>query len=269
MRKQQQEWWKYYFNEDYVKIYQDILTPEITKKQVDFLVKKIKKPHAHVLDVGCGFGRHALELTKRGFQVVGVDFSQDMIARAKEEANAQSLDSVQFLHMDIRELSFSKEFDVALSLFTSFGYFEKDEDHLLVLCNIARALRDEGQFFLELNNGMHTSTWLKREGEETNEGNTLSREDMLSNGLKVRTTHTYFPEEKRLITTRTWKEGGKKKQYTASIRLFSLEELSQLFDQCNLSIASVWSTYEGKKFTGEEPRMLVLAKKEPLTGKNR
>ena len=64
------EWWQNFFNEDYIKIYVDITTPELTDRQVSFLVNKLKLTAKNkILDLGCGYGRHTLELAKRGYKV--------------------------------------------------------------------------------------------------------------------------------------------------------------------------------------------------------
>ncbi|MGH9858758.1 MAG: class I SAM-dependent methyltransferase [Candidatus Acidiferrales bacterium] len=97
---------------------------------------------ARVLDVPCGFGRHALVLARRGFRVTGIDISADLLAQAREQARKKQL-TIEFQRGDMRRLRFRSEFDLLLNLFTSFGYFGDREDQR-VLDSFYRALRPGG-----------------------------------------------------------------------------------------------------------------------------
>lgn len=124
-----------------------------TLQEVDFLIDELSlKPGDRILDVGCGPGRHALELAKRGYSVTGVDISSRFVDLANEQASQQGLDAT-FVRVDARTLSFSEEFDAVISLCQgAFGlqgatnqqrWSAIDED-LLVLEGIARSLRSGG-----------------------------------------------------------------------------------------------------------------------------
>ena len=101
---------------------------EDTRRQVDFLVEKLRLTGGErVLDLACGFGRHALELARRGFSVMGVDITPDYIRFAKEQAEKEGL-AADFLCADIRELRFYQEFDAVLSMADgAVGYLENEE----------------------------------------------------------------------------------------------------------------------------------------------
>lgn len=87
-----------------------------TKQEVDFLVELMDLPNnSRILDVGCGPGRHSLELARRGYKTVGIDISSEFIKHANQIAKEQSL-SAEFLAADVRELNFNQEFDVAFCL---------------------------------------------------------------------------------------------------------------------------------------------------------
>ncbi len=133
--------------------YADVNTPKITRWQVSFLIRhlKIKKSHK-ILDLGCGYGRHSLEFARRGFKVVGVDYSRYLLDIAKKQARKENLRNVKFLKADMRNLRYRREFDIVINMYTSFGYFEKEKDHRIVLRNISNTLKDSGKFFLDLEN---------------------------------------------------------------------------------------------------------------------
>ena len=99
-----------------------------------------------MLDVGCGYGRHAMELAARGFHVVGLDLSTPLLVRGGEEANRRGLE-INFVRGDMRELDFDAQFDAAYCLFSTFGYFD-DETNKRTAANIARALKPGGRVAL-------------------------------------------------------------------------------------------------------------------------
>jgi len=137
--------------EDYLYFYGDLLTPEFSKKQVDFLVRELNlKPPLKVLDLACGFGRHANLLAKMGFEVTGVDLMDGFLEIARKEAKKLGV-TVNYLRMDMREINFKNEFDLVILLFTSFGYFD-DDGNLKVLKNVRDALKGGGHFCFDIPN---------------------------------------------------------------------------------------------------------------------
>jgi len=120
-----------------------------TQGEVDFIEQELGHDRSKiVLDVGCGAGRHALELARRGYRVVGVDLSGSLLAQGREAARAESLD-VTFIVGDARALGFAARFDLALSLCEgAFSLMETDEMDRLILENVARALKPGGRLIL-------------------------------------------------------------------------------------------------------------------------
>lgn len=119
-----------------------------TEQEVDFLLGALAlEPPARVLDVGCGPGRHALALARRGFDVVGVDHSPEFIRLAREAAGREGL-AVELEELDVRELDHTGEFDAAVCLCQGgFGLLGgRDEDE--VFGRIAATLRRGGRLAL-------------------------------------------------------------------------------------------------------------------------
>ncbi|MGH2454300.1 MAG: SAM-dependent methyltransferase, partial [bacterium] len=143
------EWWRRLFNSTlYFDLYESQDT-ELAKTQVPQLTALLGlAPPARVLDVGCGYGRHSVELARLGFQVTGVDISEVQLARAGEKAQAAEV-AVDFRLGDARALEFEGEFNAAVSMFLSFGFFETDAEHVSMLRGISRALRPGGRFLLD------------------------------------------------------------------------------------------------------------------------
>lgn len=121
--------------------------------ECDFIEKEIGRDKTvRILDIGCGTGRHAIELTVRGYSVWGVDLSESQLARAREKAQARGL-SIPFLRHDARDLPFEGEFDVAVMLCEGgFSLMETDEMNFKILESAFRSLKPGGKLiFTALN----------------------------------------------------------------------------------------------------------------------
>lgn len=125
---------------------------ENSAREVDFILELCDlRPGARILDLACGFGRHALELAKRGYAVVGADITPAYISDAQENARRLGLNNAEFICCDVREVAFREEFDLVLNLADgAIGYLESDEENLKIFDVIARALKRGGQHVCDL-----------------------------------------------------------------------------------------------------------------------
>lgn len=122
-------------------------------REAAFVIKiAALQPGAAVLDLCCGPGRHSINLAAAGFNVTGVDFSKEYLKQAENTARKRGL-RIKFIRTDMRVLNFSEEFDMAINLFTSFGYFISQKDDIKTLKAINRALRKGGKLVIDLING--------------------------------------------------------------------------------------------------------------------
>lgn len=126
-----------------------------TTGECDFIERELNFDKSlKILDVGCGTGRHSIELTTRGYKMVGIDLSESMLQRAKEKARSQNVD-IEFMIADARNLHFDKEFDVAIMLCErGFPLMETDEMNYEILKNVTRALKDNCKFIFTTLNGL-------------------------------------------------------------------------------------------------------------------
>lgn len=142
-------WWSHAFEKGIYPLKSLIEDPKWRKKtgqEIAFLRRILRLPRrSHILDVGCGVGRHAVELAKLGYDVTGVDISSRYLAEARRRARKQRVHA-HFIRGDMRRLDFNKTFDAAINLFTSFGYFPSPSDDLKVLRGVCRALKPGGLF---------------------------------------------------------------------------------------------------------------------------
>ncbi|MFW6054106.1 MAG: methyltransferase domain-containing protein, partial [Persicimonas sp.] len=139
-------WFKNVFTEEYLRTLPRGIHRQ-TKRDVDFIAKSFGLgDDDRVLDLACGFGRHSIELTKRGYEVAGLDLSMPLLQKALNEAKKQSL-SIKFIHGDMRELSFDAIFSACFLWQTSFGFFD-DQTNFRVLRGIHRSLRPGGKLLI-------------------------------------------------------------------------------------------------------------------------
>lgn len=119
------DWYRRYYGEDYSESVRDLLTPERTRGEVDFIVRATGlAPGARIADLGCGEGRHALEFARRGHAVTAIDLNHDYLQRGRERAEPSG--SVQWISADMRGPQ-PGPFDLVLLLFHSFGFFTELE----------------------------------------------------------------------------------------------------------------------------------------------
>lgn len=257
------DWWAKIYNKEYLSIYVDVDDPAINARQVSFVLQKAKpRKQAEILELACGYGRHAIEFARRGYQVTGLDYSKHFIGLGKKAAKDQGV-KVNFIQGDMRHLSSIKAFDLVTCLFTSFGYFENEKDHGNVFYRIARSLKPHGTFVLDLTNTVDLVARIAKDGLVDKKTGLLTsvKTARLSNGLDVTSELAFDPKTMRRTLVRSWKESGKKRSYSASVRLFMLPEIQHLLEENGLGFKGVWGDYDGSKYSYSSPRMIVLAQK--------
>lgn len=243
-------WWEEIFDDEYIRSLPRY-SAEQTRREVEFIERSLGVARgARVLDIGCGDGRHAVELAVRGFEVVGLDLSLPMLARAGDLAQARSV-KLNFIQGDMRDLRFESAFDAAYCVGTTFGYFD-DETNVQVLANAARALKPGGRFLLQVCNRDHVlwhqprSTWFQGDDRQY-------LEDTDFNFI-----------QSRLTVKRSWAtSAGDQETIEYSIRLYSLHEMGKMFHAAGFRVIEISGQYAtpGVFFGGDSPNLILLAEK--------
>jgi SAM-dependent methyltransferase len=205
-----------------------------TEAEVDRAIMMLRPEGGErVLDLACGIGRHSLELRRRGFEVVGVDISPDLLEMAEREATAQSLD-VAFMQADLRELDLRDEFDLVLSLNDgAVGYFETDEENRRTFEVVAQTLRAGGGHLMQLPNVLHAEAHLPLKswivGESTLElsDHHWNAEDRYIEGSTVPIRFGEVFERYEEIPFRQ--------------RLYTAEELTEIYDSVGMRLANTFA----------------------------
>jgi len=148
------QWYELLF-ENYSRKYDQESFTYGTKGECDFIEKELDFNRGlKIIDVGCGTGRHSIELAKRGYSVTGIDLSDSQIKRAREKAGELSL-NIEFIRQDARNLSFEKQFDVAIMLCEGgFPLMETDEMNYEILKNVAQSLKENAKLIFTTLNGL-------------------------------------------------------------------------------------------------------------------
>jgi len=148
------QWYEALF-ENYAHKYDKECFVQGTAGECDFIEQEISRDKSlKIIDIGCVTGRHAIELTKRGYNVTGVDLSEDQIKRAKEKAGEAGL-AIDFQTQDARNLPFAGEFDLAIMLCEGgFSLMETDEMNFEILKNATKALKSKGKLIFTTLNGL-------------------------------------------------------------------------------------------------------------------
>ncbi len=148
------QWYEELF-ENYGYKYDNECFVQGTIKECDFIEQEVGfNKSLKILDLGCGTGRHSIELAKRGYTITGVDLSESLLNRAKEKALQQKV-NINFIKADARNLNFSKEFDLIIMLCEgAFPLMETDEMNFQILENASNALTENGKLIFTTLNGL-------------------------------------------------------------------------------------------------------------------
>ncbi len=202
-----------------------------------------------VLDLCCGPGRHAVEFGRRGFQVTGVDRSRFLLERARERADAAGV-AVEWVRGDMREFARPAAFDLACNLFTSFGYFEREEDNLRVLRNIRESLRDGGTLVMD----MVGRERIERQGMEP-------REARFADGAVLTQQPHVNADWTRLDNQWTVVKGGRSRGYRFEHYLYSGQGLEERLLKSGFASVRLYGDLGGSPYGPEARRLVAVARK--------
>jgi 2-polyprenyl-3-methyl-5-hydroxy-6-metoxy-1,4-benzoquinol methylase len=148
------QWYELLF-ENYARKYDEECFVQGTLGECDFIEDELHcDKKKRILDVGCGTGRHAIELSKRGYSITGIDLSESQLTRAKEKAKESELE-IDFQQHDARNLPFHDEFDAGIMICEGgFSLMETDEMNFEILKNVTEALKDNGKLIFTTLNGL-------------------------------------------------------------------------------------------------------------------
>jgi len=246
-KEQKSEWFKKWFSNKY---YLELYRHRDGKEAVD-LINLVQRtvPLSHgakVLDVCCGAGRHSIEFAKRGFDVTGFDLSEYLIGEARKNSKAlkEKNVNVKFLIKDMRNFNFKGTFDLALNMFSSFGYFESDEENFVVFENIKSSLEKKGYFVFDFLN------------EAILRKNLVKKDYVITTGKKIY-------QERRIENNFVYKDIKIGKDvFTERIRLYSCGEILNRLKKTGFSVKNIFGDFYGNRFEkNKSNRLIIIAQK--------
>lgn len=243
MRQQNAEtpWFQQWFDENYLILYRHRNRSE-ARKQVQLIIDTMNpSKDTAILDLACGEGRYTALFDKMGYRVTGLDLSETLVTRGREKCPQLDLRVG-----DMR--SIPGKFDLILSLFTSFGYFETDEENEEVLCSVYKALNPKGVYWLDFLNAQEVESNLVPESVSQ-----LSPEIRVIENRKI--------ENGRIIKDIHFKNNGEERCYTESVRLFTCSQLREMFKRTGFQLEHCFGDYRGSQWTPESPRTILVGLK--------
>jgi len=234
------DWFTSWFNTPYY----HILYTDRNHEEAEAFMKNLTQflnieEGAHILDLACGKGRHSVHLNSLGYRVTGLDLSQKSIAYAKQFENEN-------LHFDVHDMSksYHTQFDAVFNLFTSFGYFENEEDNGNTIKAIKSNLKENAIGVIDFMNVDYVINNLVDGNSVTYEGITFHLKRKLENGYIVKDI--------------TFEADDKSHHFQERVRAFRLEDFEHLFKQAGVTLISIFGDYKLNPFHKKNSERLIL-----------
>ena len=240
-------WFKNWFNSPY---YHKLYFQRDEAEAAQFIDKLIEHlnaiPLSSMLDVACGKGRHAIQLAAKGFDITGIDLSEDSIWKAKSYETPH----LQFFLHDMRLPFWINYFDYAFNFFTSFGYFRTRREHDNSIRTIAQALKPNGTFVMDYLNVHFAEDHLIHTSEK--------QVDEVNYYMTKWFDETHF--FKKIVVED--EELGEPLEYTEKVAKFNLGDFTDMFAFQGLQIQEVYGDYNFNSYdVRKSPRLIMIARK--------
>ena len=195
---------------------------------------------AKVLDLACGKGRHSIYLNQLGFNVLGVDLSENSIEEAKKNTN----DSLHFQVHDMRE-PLEEKYDAIFNLFTSFGYFENENDNQKTLISIKESLSDYGFAVIDF---MNVNQVIE---------NLVENEIKIVDEIEFKIKR-FVSQDNFIIKEISFEDKGEKFHFTEKVKAFTLEDFQIMMNNAGIFLLDTFGDYKLKKFHKKDSERLIM-----------
>lgn len=239
------DWFKVWFDTEYYHILYNHRDEQEAKEFIENLCKRLHLPsQAHVLDLACGRGRHARILAEHVGLVTGLDISAYSIQYALEHKTP----GVQYFVHDMRKPYGHQVYDGVFNLFTSFGYFDTLDDHLITLENIEKSLKPGGFFVLDYLNARAVKNGV------------IPNQTVEISGIRFEISR--FIEDEKVVKQIVVHDKGRIYTFFERVQLFDATLLQNLITQVGLEIQELFGNIHLDPFEeAKSPRVILIAKK--------
>ncbi|HEY0411549.1 MAG TPA: class I SAM-dependent methyltransferase [Allosphingosinicella sp.] len=238
-------WYESFFTAPVNRFWETMVPPEATAADMAFVARHMPPPPARILDVPCGAGRHALAFARLGYEMTGVDLSEEAIGRASTAAADESLPA-RFQRADMRRFALEAPFDAAICLGNSLGYFGA-EGLTAFLARLAASVRPGGRLVLDSHTCAESLLPLAEEREIAFEGGSYSARlsyDVMASVLKTEARLVLGDETHRLLYAHHVVTSG---------------ELVRMLATAGFAIEGMYADTEDAPYTVGSPRLLLVA----------
>jgi SAM-dependent methyltransferase len=259
-------WYEKLF-ENYGNKYEEEVFVRGTAGECDFIEQEAGfDQNKKILDIGCGTGRHSVELARRGYHVMGVDLSESMLTKAREKAAASNV-IIEFQQQDARHLPFHQAFDMAIMICEgAFPLMETDEMNFQILESAARALKEDGKLIFTTLNGLFLLFHSVKEFIEQQQGNTeetdgSTRRSSEAGSADLSFDLMTFRDNNRIVMQ---DDDGNDMELDCSERFYVPSEITWLlkslgFKKIDIYGAKLGAFSRNDRLTTEDFEMLVVA----------
>ncbi|SDS26714.1 Methyltransferase domain-containing protein [Formosa sp. Hel1_31_208] len=240
MTKDTQQWYASWFDTPFYHILYKDRDYKEAQVFMDNLTEYLNLPEGgSILDLACGKGRHSIYLNSLGYNVTGLDLSENSIEFAKQFEN-------DTLHFDVHDMCipYHKQFDAVFNMFTSFGYFENEDDNLKTIKAIKANLNDVGFGVIDFMNSNFVIDQLIIENTKTVDGIDFHQKRKVSNGYIVKDIS--FSAEGEIFN------------FQERVRAFTLKDFETLFEKAGVHLLDVFGDYNLKKYDSKTSERLVM-----------
>ena len=238
--KNSENWFSTWFDSPYYHILYKNRNEEEAQVFMDNVTHYLNMPeNGTILDLACGKGRHSIYLNKLGYQVTGVDLSENSIAIANESSN----ESLQFKTHDMRE-PMNKTYDAVFNLFTSFGYFDTYEDNIKTLKAIKDSINEYGFGVIDFFNADFIIENLVAEETKEIDGITFN--------IKR------FVENKKIIKEIRFEDKGETYNFTEKVSAFTLSDFEAIMEEAGIFLLEIFGDYKLRKFYKTQSERLIM-----------
>jgi len=242
------DWFKDWFASDFYLSVYNHRNDEDAEKFLNGLLELISlSKGAKILDAACGAGRHSLFMARKKFDVTAFDLSLPLLNKGIEKGRELNLD-IKFFNGDLRFIHLKERFDLIMNLFTSFGYFNNDEENFSFIKSAYEMLKEDGYFVFDYLN------------EQFLRKNLVPESGRNINGLKIFEKREII--KNRIVKKITIENGRERRDYEESVQLYSFDEIIRKFNEIGFSARKVWGNYSLDGFIPDtSERIIIIFKK--------
>lgn len=243
MQKETNSWFASWFDTPYYHILYKDRDYEEAQLFMDNITQYLNLPDdAKILDLACGRGRHSIYLNTLGYDVTGVDLSKNSIGEAKKHENEK-------LHFEVHDMRLpcNTKYDAIFNLFTSFGYFDNDNDNIKTLQAIRDSLTEYGFAMMDFMNVNYVID------------NLVPQEVKTVDGIDFHIKR--YVKDNHIFKEISFEDKGEQHNYTEKVQALTLPDFEQMMEQSGIHLLDVFGDYRLRKFyKNESPRLIMIFK---------